>query len=715
MKKLLMYVSVLLIVFVINVISDEIHDAAEAGDLEKVKQILKENSALLDEQNDRGSTPLLSAVSGGQMEVTEFLLSQGANTEAVNNRGSTALHLAAYFGHKSLVDYLVEKKFDVNARSNSGFTPLMFATYRGYIEVVKILNAAGNDLNISDNDYGGAAFHWACSRGPVEMAEYLLSLGCDINGYSTTDSSTPVFWSTYARNLETLQFLINKGADINIKMPDGWTALHNSARNGHVEGARILIEHGADIEAINENGWTPLFAASEGGHLEMVTFLLDKGANRNVIDSNGFTALHIATFSENLELVEHLMTKGMDVSVQNENGSTLLHAAARRGNIEMARLFILGGAKVDIANNDGETPLGIAIIQGYDEIIELLLNKGVNPSRADERYERTPLHWAAIKGNTLAANYLLNNGSEVNAEDNVGKTPIYYAAKFGYKDLFELLKSEGGIGDDPIKNFGNSPLLQKKLSECEAYLWYLGHCGWAFKTKNHLLIFDYWNQGKNPAEPLLANGHINPAEIVDQNVSVFVTHEHGDHFDTSIFAWPETVENINYIFGCRPEEMPQFRDSGYTGPGYTYIGPRQNKTIDGMDIHTLEANDGGVGFLVTVDGITIYHAGDHAGWREGEREGFTREIDYLAELGKPVDFAILNVTGCHVQDTITLAESVCYTLEKLRPRMWIPTHGLNREYVYRNFADKIAAEGFTTKALCAKYRGDRFFCLKGRI
>jgi L-ascorbate metabolism protein UlaG (beta-lactamase superfamily) len=111
--------------------------------------------------------------------------------------------------------------------------------------------------------------------------------------------------------------------------------------------------------------------------------------------------------------------------------------------------------------------------------------------------------------------------------------------------------------------------------------------------------------------------------------------------------------------------------------------------------------------MVEVDGLTIYHAGDHAGWREGRREGFTQEIDYLAERFDNIDFAFLNVTGCHVQDTIALEESVVYTLQHLHPKIWFPTHGQNREYVYQSFADKVAAhDGVTSEATCFENNGD---------
>jgi len=147
-------------------------------------------------------------------------------------------------------------------------------------------------------------------------------------------------------------------------------------------------------------------------------------------------------------------------------------------------------------------------------------------------------------------------------------------------------------------------LLEKRLEEKEAIIWYLGHSGWTIKTKNHLLIFDYVGTGRRPTEPSLTNGHINPSEIKDQHVFVFVTHEHADHYSRTIFDWEKSVRDITYIFGWQ----------ALTEQKYVCIGPRQRKKIDDMEILTITSTDAGVGFFIKVDGLVIFHAGDHAHW-----------------------------------------------------------------------------------------------------
>ncbi len=41
---------------------------------------------------------------------------------------------------------------------------------------------------------------------------------------------------------------------------------------------------------------------------------------------------------------------------------------------------------------------------------------------------------------------------------------------------------------------------QQELADGEALIWYLGHAGWAVRTRSRLLIFDYWEQRDVPGE-----------------------------------------------------------------------------------------------------------------------------------------------------------------------------------------------------------------------
>jgi ankyrin repeat protein len=685
--------------------SSEIHKAAETGNLDEIKGLLANTPTLIEEKDENGHTPLLVAARGGQIEIAKYLVDKGADIKAVNARGNTALHLAAWAGNAALADYFIAKGIDINAKSPTGMTPLLYAVNMERPEVVKLLLTKGADINIADNNFGGTAIHWACNKNNQEIRELLLAAGADFNVVSPGDRSTPIFWATFIGNNDAVSFLLDHGVDINYALAGGWTPLLNAVRQGRYETVQLLLAKGADINGASSNGETPLNIAISSNNDSMAQFLINAGADINRPSQEGFVPLHFATMNGNLNMMKILLENGADIESATIGGVNSLNYAVQWGHAAAAQMLIDYGARIDTSklNQDGCAPLRDAILAGYDSVFNLILNYNLDLNGKDDNYGRTVLHWAAINGNNLITGILLKHGAQINQKDSANCTPLYYATKYGHKDLAEFLMANGGKADNLIENYSNP--IRSDLKPGEAQIWYLGNCGFAIRTAGHFLIFDYYNYGKNPANPRLANGHIEPAEIADQNVVVFVTHGHADHYDTSIFNWKNNIKNIEYIYGFNPSAPGQ---TPYSGPEYQYVGPHENKIIDDINVKTIAANDAGVGYLVNVDGLTIYHAGDHAGWAEGQRDGYMGEIDYLLGLTNNIDLAFLNATGCHSHDTTALAEGTLYTLNKLAPKIWIPTHGLNREYVYRSFIAKMDSVGGKVKAASIENRGDNF-------
>jgi ankyrin repeat protein len=501
----------------------------------------------------------------------------------------------------------------------------------------------------------------------------------------------------------------NKKELIHMKSEKGQTPLHLAVQNGSQEIINFLISQGADINAKDSEGNTPLITALALRKADTAKFLLAKGADVRIKNAEDEPAIIVAIMHGMNELIAPILDSGQDVNERFRGNFTALLMATFTGNKEVVKLFLDRGANVNAAAQEAGmtvTPMYAAIFLGHKDLVDLFLSRGgVDKNFREKKTGRTLLHIATLKGGRDTVSLLVNGGYDINATDNRGKSPLHYAAQYGHKKIAELLLQNGARAKNLKENFGMSPLLKKKLKAGEATIWYLGNSGWAIKTKRKLLIFDYHTfVGPQADEPWLANGHINPEEIKDQDVYVFVTHEHGDHFNPVIFDWKKSINGIEYILGFASEKASEA----------TVLLPREKKTIDDMEVSTIASTDAGVGFLVKVDGLTIFHAGDHACKQKDLNEIYTDEIDYLADKSSSVDLAFLPITGCGFRDPEAVKTGILYALEKLNPDVMFPQHILGFEYQYEEFA-RDTEKNTKTKFACAENKGDSFLYIKGKI
>src|ERR1039458_10864547 len=101
----------------------EIHDATWAGDLEKVKTLLKNNSNLVFSKDENGFTPLHVAAFNGHKNVAELLLANEAGVNTNENHGATPLYLAAQQGHKNLAALLLANQPRAKTRPTTASLP----------------------------------------------------------------------------------------------------------------------------------------------------------------------------------------------------------------------------------------------------------------------------------------------------------------------------------------------------------------------------------------------------------------------------------------------------------------------------------------------------------------------------------------------------------------------------------------------------------------
>lgn len=513
-------------------------------------------------------------------------------------------------------------------------------------------------------------------------------------------------------NLEKVKALLEDNPELlNEKDSQGFTPLHSAVTNGRIHIIRFLIEKGADIEIKNNNGLSPLFTALDRGRDPAAHLLIEKGADVNVKGFRNRTLLHTAARTGNIRVARLLVNHGAEINARDSQGYTPLDLSLSSGQPGTARFLKENGGSVNTFNTgkeDYNASLKNAVFEGNSDLVRVFVEFGVDIKNIDED-DVTFLHIAAAYGQSEAARILIDCGYDVNAKTKEGKTPLFYAAGHGHKNTADELLSRGAAADGSIEeNYGESVYLNKELPEKEAYIWYLGHSGWAVKTKNHLLVFDYVESGKKPSTPLISNGYVNLSESQDLHVTVFVSHGHTDHYNREIHNWKNAVPDMAYVLGFRPRGIPE--------QSYTFAVPRTQTTLGNMQISAIKSTDAGVGFLITVDGLTIFHGGDHSNKDRTLNGLFSEEIDFLAEQNREIDIAFILVGApCGGGSPEEVRLGIYYVIDKLSPKILFPMHARMYTPLYREFAEEASAKISTTKVIPAQFKGDRFYYRNGDI
>jgi ankyrin repeat protein len=296
--------------------SVSIHDDAEDGNIEAVKQHLADGADVELKCMKCGGSVLGHAAGGGHKEISELLIAEGADVNAKSMRGRTPLHSAALNGHKETVELLIKKGADVNAKDKYGRTPLYEAA-TVLKEIVELLIAKGADVNVMDNQFGWTPLHRSSGQGHKEISELLIAEGADVNA-KANNRWTPLH---RAANKEIVELLIAEGADVNAKTANGGgTPLDVAIEYPQTETAAFLRKHGGKTGVE-----LSIHKAAEAGNIEAVKQHLADGADVNAKDGYGSTPLHAAAYEDHKEIVELLIAEGADVNAKMVSG-------AKKGN-----------------------------------------------------------------------------------------------------------------------------------------------------------------------------------------------------------------------------------------------------------------------------------------------------------------------------------------------------------------------------------------------
>jgi ankyrin repeat protein len=164
-------------------------------------------------------------------------------------------------------------------------------------------------------------------------------------------------------------------------------SIWGAAEAGNLAQVQRLV--GQEPRLLNaENGFqeTPLERASSRGHVRVVRWLVDQGAALDQQGIQGWTPLFIASSRGHTPVVRLLMGRGADPTIASTSGWTPLMRTSHEGHVDTVRCLLdhpSVAAMINQRNGGGFTALLLACNQGWEGVVRALLDKGADPTIAD--------------------------------------------------------------------------------------------------------------------------------------------------------------------------------------------------------------------------------------------------------------------------------------------------------------------------------------------
>lgn len=190
----------------------------------------------------------------------------------------------------------------------------------------------------------------------------------------------------------------------------------------------------------SHHGKTKLMDACESGDESRVEELLALGADVNVISNGGYTALSYAAKKGNVTIIQLLLTCGASTKIKDELRPPLQEAIL---NNEDAALALLNAGADWTQCFEGRKAIHLASMKGHNRVIEKLLTAREPVDVRTIGNQDTPLILAAFSGYSGTVTMLLDKGADRNAQDQSGRTALFWAAQKGRAQSVQVLVNAG--------------------------------------------------------------------------------------------------------------------------------------------------------------------------------------------------------------------------------------------------------------------------------
>ncbi|NDB85218.1 MAG: hypothetical protein EB127_21325 [Alphaproteobacteria bacterium] len=447
---------------------------------QKIKDLQSNYPAGINGVDKDGITPLIYAISKGNLDVAKALIEAGANVNLPMKAGNTPLIQAIKLQNSNMVGLLVGRGADPNLARPGNLTPLELAIELENEEVIKSLVKGGADPNFVPENGVDTPFIAAVRSRNLELVKMLAPQPKEAKD---SQGNIPIMIAAEMGDVAMTEYFLSQNFPLLKTFPPasppknqaGETALTLAAKNGHTEVVKVLVGNNKESKSgnianpneVGADGKTALIHAVERNNLEMVEALLNAKetleVNASIYRENTENTIPLIVASKNgfKDIADALIKAGANVNVRDKKLQTALMHAARKGHVDIMNQIINTADQDQNKKNDlknavdleGKTALIHALESPSKNAVRALISAGADVNfrgkdmtggaetdangNPNVKYQKHPLIVAIEKG--VDAEIIDGIIAGVNAKDDNGKTTLMYAVEAGDKVTIDAL------------------------------------------------------------------------------------------------------------------------------------------------------------------------------------------------------------------------------------------------------------------------------------
>ncbi|GIJ90580.1 hypothetical protein Asppvi_009539 [Aspergillus pseudoviridinutans] len=321
-------------------------------------------------------------------EYLEYLEGRGAVVDQEDHRGSTPLMDACQYQNPDLIRTLLDLGADINRKGHMGRTPIFYACEKPDNGSLDLLLRRGADVTVTMTG-GSTPLHVVCSWGVISNVRLLLECNAPVTALDG-DGNTPLCKAADSKSVDIMLELVktreyfpnNPAADPAFIEPP-----KSAAKIVGVFLKRFDVE---DLDYSDRDLESLLHWAVSHGRFELIQKCLRYRPRALFWRTGGeATWLHVAAQYGHSGIINNLFTK-IDAAKEASGGITALNVAAAHGHRDTVRALLeiiaRGSPNADEAscakaraiihwNGRRESPLTLSISRNHKRLEELFFSE----------------------------------------------------------------------------------------------------------------------------------------------------------------------------------------------------------------------------------------------------------------------------------------------------------------------------------------------------